>query len=336
MKKYLNRFISLILLVSLLSSVFAEEGIQRTKSIRLTPEVVKSINRGLESLAASQNPNGGFGKKNITGATALALMAFMLQGHIPGEGKYGKHMSKAVDYMLSVEKNGYFHDETSRGMYEHGLAVLAMSEVWGQSYNPKIRDALKRGVNVILNSQNSEGGWRYGPRPSTADTSVSSMQIVALASAKEAGIAVPDKVLRKALDYIIACEVRSTGGFSYQLLAGAPMGGAAFARSAASTLSLILGGERDHPATAGGLAYLNSQPKSIFSGGKNNFYGHYYGTQVMYQNGDKHFNRYYSLIRDSILKQQSKAGGWGNGVVDTGFAILILGVPYRFLPIYQK
>ena len=104
MKKYLNRFISFILLVSLLSSVFAEEGIQRTKSIRLTPEVVKSINRGLESLAATQNPNGGFGKKNITGATALALMAFMLQGHIPGEGKYGKHMSKAVDYMLSVEK----------------------------------------------------------------------------------------------------------------------------------------------------------------------------------------------------------------------------------------
>jgi hypothetical protein len=37
---------------------------------------------------------------------------------------------------------------------------------------------------------------------------------------------------------------------------------------------------------------------------------------------------------------QNKDGGWGNhggtNFVDTGFAILTLGVPYRFLPIYQK
>ena len=339
MKRIMNRFITAFLIFALCSSSFSEEGIQRTKSIRLSPKVVQSINKGLEYIAKTQNPNGGFGKSNITGATSLALMAYMLQGHIPGEGKYGKQMSKAVDYLLSVEKNGYFHDETSRGMYEHGLAVLALSEVWGQSYNPKIRDALKRGVNVILNAQNSEGGWRYAPRPTSADSSCSAMQIVALASAKEAGIAVPHKVMKKALDYLIACEVRSTGGFSYQLLAGAPMGGAGPARTAAATLALILGGERNHPATKGGLAFLNSQPKSYFTGGKSFHYAHYYGAQVMYQNGDKHFNRYYTLISESLLAQQGKDGsysGYGDGVIRTGFAILILGVPYRFLPIYQK
>jgi hypothetical protein len=160
-----------------------------------------------------------------------------------------------------------------------------------------------------------------------------------LASAKEAGIAVPQEVMKKALDYLIACEVRSTGGFSYQLLAGAPMGGAGPARTAAATLALILGGERKHPATKGGVAFLNSQPKNYYTGGKSYFYAHYYTAQVMYQNGDKHFNRYYNTIVEPIIAKQGPNGcfnSYGANPVSTSFAILILGVPYRFLPIYQK
>ena len=146
--------------------------------------------------------------------------------------------------------------------------------------------------------------------------------------------------MKRATDYLASCEVRSTGGFSYQLLAGAPMGGAAFPRSAATTLALMLGGKRKHPATRGGIAYVNSIPAVNFQSSSNFFYGHYYSAQVMYQAGDKHFNNYYPKISKSLLNMQNKDGGWGHhggtNLVDTGFAILTLGVPYRFLPIYQK
>lgn len=336
--------IILILLSSFIavgtSPLVAQEGLQRTKAIRLTADVTKAINRSLKFMSDSQNPNGSFGKGSLPAATSLVLMSFMLQGHIPGEGKYGKHMVKAVDYLLSIQKNGYFHDETSRGMYEHALVVLGLSEVWGQSPDPRLRDALKQGVNVILNAQNAEGGWRYAPRPYEADVSCSAMQVVALASAKEAGIAVPHKTLKRAAAYFAACEVRSTGGFSYQLLAGAPMGGADFARSAAATLALMLGGQRKHPAARGGIAYVSATPEVSFNSMNHYFYGHYYGAQVMYQAGDKYFNRYYTKISKALLAQQNKEGMWGAGgrtdFVKSSFAVLILGIPYRFLPIYQK
>ena len=320
--------------------VMAQEAKGRTTVLRLPAEVKLSIGRGLELFAKSQNADGSWGKSNRTAGTALGLMSFMLEGHVPGEGKYGKAMAKAIDFLISVEKNGYFHDESDRGMYEHGLALLALSEAWGHSKDPRIRPALKRSVNVTINAQNSEGGWRYSPRPSTADTSCSAMQVVALASAREAGIAVPEKTIQRAVDYFIACEVRSTGGFTYQLAAGAPLGGANLARTACSTLALMLSGQHKHPATRGGVAYINASPDSTFENTGHYHYAHYYAVQVMYQSDDEHFNKWYPKISKALLTKQNENGGWGRvdelNAVDTGFAILTLGVPYRFLPIYQK
>lgn len=317
--------------------MLAQEGQNRTQTARLSAEAKQSITRGLEYFAKTQNKDGSWGTGNISAGTALALMSFMLQGHVPGEGKYGEHTAKAIDFLLSVEKNGYFHHEKDRGMYEHGLALLALSEAWGQSKDPRIRPAIKRGVNTTLNAQNHEGGWRYSPRPSTADTSCTAMQVVALASAREAGIAVPKKTIQRAVDYITACEVRSTGGFTYQLAAGAPLGGANLARTACSTLALMLSDQHKHPATRGGVAYIAAQSDLVFESTGHYYYAHYYAVQAMYQAGDKHFNKWYPKISEALLKKQSEDGSWGNkNPVETGFAILTLGVPYRYLPIYQK
>ena len=321
-------------------SAVAQEGSNRTQTARLSAETKQAITHGMEQLAASQNEDGSWGEGNISGATSLALMSFMLQRHIPGEGKYGKAMAQAIDFLLSVEKNGYFHHEKDRGMYEHGLTLLALSEAWGQSQDPRIRPALKRAVNTTINAQNHEGGWRYSPRPSTADTSCTAMQVVSLASAREAGIAVPEKVIQRAVDYITACEVRSTGGFTYQLAAGAPLGGANLARTACSTLALMLCNQHKHPATRGGVAFIGAQSELVFDNVGNYYYAHYYAVQAMYQAGDEHFNKWYPKIAEALLKKQNEDGSWGThgrtNPVETGFAILTLGVPYRYLPIYQK
>jgi len=336
------RIPGILILFALLcfAPALAQEAEQRTSVARLPAEVKRSISRALELFASSQNPDGSWGGANRSCGTALGLMSCMLAGHVPGEGKYGEAMNKAIDFLISVESKGYFHDASDRGMYEHGLALLALSEAWGQSHDPRIRPALIRAVNLTLNAQNSEGGWRYGPRPSSADSSCSAMQVVALASAKEAGIAVPAKSMQSAVDYLIANEVRSTGGFSYQLLAGAPMGGAAFPRTAACTLALMLAGEHKHPATRAGVAYINASPDSLFESGSYYHYGHYYAVQVMYQAGDEQFNKWYPKISKALLAKQNENGGWGQpgefNAVDTGFSVLTLGVPYRFLPIYQK
>ena len=296
----------------------------------LTPEVQKAIQKGLEQLIATQNPDGSWGQHKVA-STALGLMAFMVKGHFPEKAPYGENLTKAVDFLLqqSEAQRGYM----GASMYEHGLATLALSEVWGMSNRAGVKEALKNAVDVILKSQNPAGGWRYSPAPVDADISVTVMQIVALASAKEAGIMVPDSVIQKATAYVTACQHAQTGGFAYQ-----PGGGPGFARTGAGVMSLMMCGQRDSQAVKRGLDYLVAQPANVFESADGYyFYAHYYAVQAMYQAGDKYYQKWYPKIRDSILKKQAADGSWADGhQIGTQMAILILGVPYRFLPIYQR
>jgi len=294
----------------------------------------KAIADGLRYLAKRQRSDGSWGGSQYRAAvTALTLMAFMLKGHFPDTGEHGEKLNKAVGYLIKRARagGGYF----GGNMYEHGLGTLALSEAWGMSRRKEIRDTLKKAVDVILRAQNPAGGWRYQPRPVDADISVTVMQIVALASAKEAGIYVPDKTIERATAYVRRLQGPS-GGFGYSG-PGAP----GFSRSAAGVMSLIMCGHHKSKAVRKGLAYLMERPKNVFKTERFYYYGHYYAIQAMYQAGDAYYQKWYPTIRDALLdKQNRKTGAWsggsGGGEYSTAMAILILGVPYRYLPIYQR
>lgn len=293
----------------------------------LDPRTERAIDRGLRSLAASQQADGSWGGGYKAANTSVALMAFMLKGYFPDKGEHGKTLDKAVGYLLKRIKDGGGY--VGGNMYEHGLTTLALSEAWGMSRRTDIRDALKKAVEIILRAQSREGGWRYHPKPLDADLSVTVMQIVALASAREAGIYVPDATIDKAKAYVKRLQDTS-GGFGYQSAASP-----GFARSAAGVMSLLMLGERDSRAVQKGLAYLHDQPESVFQKVEHYYYGHYYAVQAMYQAGDAHYQKWYPKIRDALLTKQAANGSWGSEF-DTGLSVLILGVPYRYLPIYQR
>ena len=205
------------------------------------------------------------------------------------------------------------------------------------SRREEVRDVLKRAVGVILRAQSPQGGWRYQPRPNDADVSVTVMQIVALSSAKEAGIHVPAKVIERAVRYVTRLQATPSGGFGYQ---GPSDPG--FPRSAAGVMSLLMAGERDSKEVLMGLEYLRRFPASKFTSGDFYFYAHYYAVQAMYQAGEAPYQEWYPKIRDAMLAKQHKDGSWtgggeeGDPTYATAMAILTLGVPYRYLPIYQR
>ena len=309
---------------------------------RLTPEVRSAITKGLEYLSkeGSQRPDGSWGgDQNRVAETSLTLMAFMLQGHVPGRGQYGRNMENAISFLMNVGQNqrGYLGTPKNHaGMYEHGLAVLALSEAWGQSKNPRIKSALTRAVDITLRAQNKEGGWRYSPEPRDADLSMTVMQIVALNSASEAGIAVPQTTIDKAAEYVLSCQDQGSGGFKYTAGGGEPN----FARTAAGVMSLIMCGQRDLKATQRGIAFLKAFPDSKFKSTNHFHYAHYYAVQSMYQSGDADFRAWYPKISAEIIGKQNKNDGSWSGsygqAYGTSLSILILGVPYRYLPIYQR
>ena len=98
------------------------------------------------------------------------------------------------------------------GMYEHGLAILALSEAWGQSSNRDLRNTLRRAVDVTIRAQNSQGGWRYNPEPRDADLSMTVMHTVALNS-RRPGSRFPTRFSKRRCEP--SCQDKTSGGFGY-------------------------------------------------------------------------------------------------------------------------
>lgn len=91
-----------------------------------------------------------------------AGMAFMASGSTPGRGPYD-HVDRCVDLLRHTEESGFINIEgalTHGPMYGHGFATLFLAEAYGMTMRPAIRPKLSKAVNLIVQTQNSEGGWR--------------------------------------------------------------------------------------------------------------------------------------------------------------------------------
>jgi len=306
----------------------------------LTEAADLAIDRGLKYLLASQQKDGSWSSDNggiAIGGTSLGLMAFMVRGHFPGFGPHGDALNRAKDYLLKRAKES--KSGAMGGMYEHGLFTLAMSELWGMtrdtSDNAAIKEALQKAVDVILRAQSPVGGWRYAPRPDAGnDTSVTAMVFVSLASARQAGILVPTATIDNVVNYLR--DVAYGGkGFGYTGR------GYTVACTAGGTYAAQLCGKRDTEWVQTALRSLENNA-GIFSGKGVGayYYTHYYAIQAMVQAGDEHYAAWYPQIRDALIGRQNPDGSWAGGKKGhphvTPMAIIILGTPYRYIPVYQR
>ena len=308
----------------------------------LTAMAAQAIDKGLKFLLSAQKEDGSWASENggrAIAGTSLVLMAFMVKGQFPGFGRHADALDRAKDFLLKKAKES---DSGFLGgtMYEHGLATLAFSELWGMTRKPQdnkdIQKVLEAAVKVILRSQNSGGGWRYQPRPNFGqDTSVTAMVFVALASARQAGIEVPSETIERVVGYLRdEVRVESSGGFAY-----GPGSGPTTACTAGGAYAAQLCGQRETEWVSAALRSLERAP-GVFTPSKQKhfYYVHYYAIQAMVQAGDEQYAKWYQQIRDSLIKMQNPDGSWGGGESPhmTPMAIIILGTPHRFIPIYQR
>jgi len=310
----------------------------------ITPEMEQSIDRGLRYLASIQNADGTFGRnrysKNVA-ITALAGLAFMADGNLPDRGRYGEVVRRALDFVIAAStETGLLVAEGSHGpMYGHGFAALFLGEIYGMNpQDDRVRDALVRAVQLIQNSQNQEGGWRYNPVPNDADVSVTICEIMALRSARNAGIKVERDTIDRAVQYVRDCQ-NPDGGFRYMISAGP----SAWPRSAAGVASLYYAGIYQDDAIDRGLEYLvrNAFPDGSGPGSQTHyFYGHYYAVQAMYLAGGDRWRRWWPAIRDELVTKQDEMGAWSDyqfgQAYSTSMSLIILQMPKRYLPIFQK
>lgn len=306
----------------------------------ITPGQQQAVDRGLRWLAANQAPDGSYGHLSHygphVGITGLAGLALVSDGNTPGRGRYGKSVSRCVDFILRHgSESGLLAAETSHGpMYGHGFATLFLAEVYGMTSRPELRETLRKAVRLIVRTQNDEGGWRYQPVRADADLSVTVCQIMALRAARNDGIYIDKTVVEKAIAYVKNSQ-NPDGGFRYMLSSG----GSAFARSAAGVAALQYAGIYGGEEVGRGLEYLRrfAPPRERTVG--HFFYGHYYAGQAMFLAGNRYWNTWWPMIRKDLLDKQTPEGFWRGQAgpeYGTAMALIILQIPNRLLPIFQK
>jgi hypothetical protein len=306
----------------------ANPSADATDALVVRPETQKAIDRGLGWLAARQNDDGSFGSSGYSrnvAVVSLAGMAFLSGGHTPGRGEYGAQVSRAVAYVLAASDDSGFicqPEYTSHGpMYDHDTAI---------------REKLKQAVRLIVSTQNHEGGWRYQPKASEADISVTICQVMALRAARNAGIYVPNDTIDRCVDYVKRSQ-NADGGFMYMLTGGPSR----FPRSAAGVVALYSAGIYEGDEIKRGLEYLMQHMPTAqeFSRDSHTMYGQYYGVQAMWQAGGDHWQKWYPAVNDVLLKQQQEDGSWMDLICPeygTAMACIILQMPNNYLPIFQR
>ena len=326
----------------------AQSAVPRTRDAGevnlVTPAADRAIQRGLTRLASMQQPDGAFGSglyRNNVAVSALAGMALLSSGSTPGRGPYGAHVSKTVDFLLTCAgSSGLVNEPDNRWpMYGHGFATLFLAEAYGMSPRDDLRDKLKAAVNLIITTQNKEGGWRYQPeKVQDADLSVTVCQIMALRAARNAGLYVPKSTIEACNKYVRQSQ-NADGGYKYQLVRGSE---SRLALTAAGLVSLFNAGIYEGSEVDRGLAYLMKHLPAGAGIGRepHYFYGQYYAVQATWQAGGDYWRRWYPAIRDELLSRQALDGSWPDptvcGEYGTAMALIILQMPNNSLPIFQR
>lgn len=343
-----------ISLVAALGTLFSSARLpaadEELRPKHITPETIIAVRKGLDYLARKQDADGSYqssqgGSEYPCTLTALAGMAFLANGNTPSRGPYADQVRKCISYLINqqdaatglIAANG----ENGRPMYGHGFALMFLSCVHGMEQDPRNRErigeVIKKAIQLTASGQSALGGWTYTPG-SGDEGSVTVTQMQGLRAAHNAGFTVPKGTIEAAIKYLEMCRTPE-GGIRYAFYSGSDT---RLPITAAAICCLYSAGEYDSPLADSCLKYVNGEFKANrneFQSG-HYFYLHLYASQAFYQAGDEYWDAYFPPARDNLLKQQSQEGSWqGDGIGEvfgTSLACVLLQLPYKFLPIYQR
>ncbi|HEY3395016.1 MAG TPA: prenyltransferase/squalene oxidase repeat-containing protein [Lacipirellulaceae bacterium] len=322
-----------------------------------TGKTENAVAMGLRWLANRQQKNGlwslsgpyedGSRTENVEAATAMALLAFQGAGYTPdgpSEEPYTRVVRRGWDALLArMEEDGrFFHVEShTHQLYTQAQCTIALCELYAMTGDQGYYDAAQKAVDYCVRIQAPEGGWRYHPG-TESDMSVTGWFVMALQSARMAGIEVPSPVFDRIQAFLDSVAREDGSRYAYRFNDGATL-----PLTAEGLLCRqYLGWQRDDPRLNAGVEYLLA---NLPEWDERNVYYWYYATQVLHHMEGKPWRSWNEEMRKLLPEHQvtrgRERGSWdpggdrwgseGGRLYVTCLSIYILEVYYRHLPLYR-
>ena len=348
----MQRFsLALLLTCSFASLLRAQVADQNMLSPAEWQRIDQSTESALRYLASRQQRNGSFPTRNLgqPGVTSLCVMAFVAQGHMPGEGPYGEQLEQALKFIVRCQKpNGLLalvfpgsgpkisrnvsHDIGSPATYNHALSGLLLSEVFamGGGDLETSQEAIERAIQATLvmqswpkRQQDDTGGWRYVNRFENqgnhdSDLSVTGWHLMFLRSAKNAGFDVPEAPIAEAVGYVKRCFQPRYNSFIH--LATDRQDRRSRGMAGAGILAMAHAGLHDSEKARQAGRWLLAQGFANYNESRmysrsqwtddRYHYGVFCACQAMYQLGGEYWRQFFPPTAKVILDNQGEEGSW--------------------------
>jgi hypothetical protein len=321
-----------------------------------------SVEAGLKWLARNQRSDGAWSlvgpysdggvSENKPAATAMALLAFMGAGNTHQTGLYKDNVLKGIGIIKKLQDSDGFFAENAVGnqrTYAQAQCTIAICELYGMTGDADLREIAQKAVRYAEKAQSKSGGWRYQPREG-GDTCVTGWYVMALISARMAGLDVDSEVLERVHTFLDTVQRygRSTKAdpngerYAYQTYSASTP-----SMTAEGMLCrLYLGWNTQDPRIESGAEFLCSQPIST-DRGRISYYYWYYATTTLHHIGGSNWKEWNDTMKEMLPAMQIGSGkekgswpsngdpneGGGGRLYATCFSIYCLESYYRHLPL---
>ena len=366
MRSIFKTTLVLLLATSVLASSVLAEG-----EWEVTPASERALQKGLEWLARNQGPEGNWNSNDL-GLVGMGALAFLSAGYLPGRGRYGNTVQRALDFVTrNAKPSGLLNiSNAQRDMYNHGLAAFALGQAYGMTNDKALSNVLDKSLKLISNTQAEDGGWDYRARRQGRghDLSLVVMQAKALRGAMDSGLEVSPEVVGSAIQSVRRyyksrsgknglsnpkAAMLEAGQFTYS------GGHGTLAMAACGVVCLQEFGQYADWRIGKNLDVIQAAIGRDSSPGARNgklpcedAYTLYYVGQALYQVGGKRWRESYPRLRDYLVASQmlnagesaqdglwrdhKRVGGQPGDLYGTAVACFVLAMPNRYLPILQE
>jgi len=319
------------------------------------------------------------------GVTGLALLAFLGAGYTHvDKSEFQDTVKRSIGWIknLTVKLNakagmpGSVRDPDDiyySRMYAQGICTMAIAEAYGMTNDPALRKLAQDMVDYVAAAQAPYFGWRYDPSKGQdigGDMPMTGWQVMALKSAKIAGLTVDPRAFEGAMKFVEADTIDEYGrevGYMLTSTKDKPAMGAGGwdnTCAVAALIRLYLGQPPTDKPVRGAGDHISER---LFTSETFNtaapFYYAYYSTLVMFQLGGDYWARWNEAMKKALISNQRTAadgennGSWdpypkgfagggshvvellgamrGGRVMSTAMGAMMLEVYYRYPPLYR-